>query len=71
MGEDPVAAEMEQEPSPTDVFIKVKNVKRTDGKNVSYISEGVDTILFPWHRITFLEFMSDDSDAENIIGFFR
>lgn len=71
MGEDPVMGEMEKEPLPTDNFIHVTNLTRVDGKDVAYLSEGVVSIMFPWHRITFLEIMGGESAGGKVVGFFR
>jgi hypothetical protein len=71
MGEDPVLAEMEQEPQVTDQYIRVTNASRTDGKDLSYLSEGVEVVIFPWHRVTFLEIMGGEGEGSKVIGFFR
>jgi hypothetical protein len=71
MGEDPVMAEMEQELQVTDLFIRVTNATRTDGKDLSYLTEGVEAVIFPWHRVTFLEIMGGEGEGSKVIGFFR
>ncbi len=71
MGEEPVLAEIDQEPLPTDVFLKVSHVRKRDGKDVSYLAPGVQSVIFPWHRITFLEIMPNEEDRGNVIDFFR
>ncbi len=71
VGEDPVLGEMEHEPQPTDNFIQVSNLRKRDGKDVPYLSPGVQTVLFPWSRITFLELMVDQEARGSVIDFFR
>ncbi len=71
VGEDPVLGEMEHEPQPTDNFIQVSNLRKRDGKDVPYLSPGVQTVLFPWSRITFLELMVDEEARGSVIDFFR
>jgi hypothetical protein len=71
VGEDPVVAEMEDDPQPTDQFIRVSNLRKRDGKNVNYLSAGVQTVLFPWHRITFIEVMVSEEERSKVIDFFR
>ncbi len=71
VGEDPVLGEMEHEPQPTDNFIQVSNLRKRDGKDVAYLSPGVQTVLFPWSRITFLELMVDEEARGSVIDFFR
>ncbi len=71
IGEDPVLGEMEHEPQPTDNFIQVSNLRKRDGKDVAYLAPGVQTVLFPWSRITFLELMVDEEARGSVIDFFR
>jgi hypothetical protein len=71
VGEDPVIAEMEQEPQPTDTYIHVSNLRKRDGKDVHYLSPGVQSVMFPWSRITFLEIMVDEEERGKVIDFFR
>ncbi|HEY0601429.1 MAG TPA: hypothetical protein VGD58_00895 [Herpetosiphonaceae bacterium] len=71
VGEDPVIAEMDQEPQPTDSFIHVTNIRKRDGKEVHYLSPGVQSVMFPWSRITFLEIMVDEEERGKVIDFFR
>ena len=71
LGEDPVLADLDQEPQPTDAYIKVSNLRKRDGKDVNYISPGVQSVIFPWSRITFIEFMVDEDERGKVIDFFR
>lgn len=71
MGEDPVLADLDQEPQPTDAYIRVSNLRKRDGKDVQYLTPGVQSVLFPWHRITFLELMVSEEERGSVIDFFR
>jgi hypothetical protein len=71
IGEDPVLGEMENEPQTTDNFIMVSNLRKRDGKDVHYLSPGVQTVAFPWSRITFLEFMVNEEERGRVLDFFR
>lgn len=71
MGEDPVLADMDQEPQPNDTFIRVTNMRKRDGKDVPYLAAGVQAVLFPWHRITFIELMPSEEDRDSVVDFFR
>ncbi len=70
-GEDPVLADIEQEPQPGDMFIKVTNIRKRDGKDVPYLAPGVQSVIFPWWRITFVEIMPSEEDRGTVIDFFR
>jgi hypothetical protein len=71
MGEDPVLADLEQDPQPSDNYIKVSNLRKRDGKDVSYLTAGVQSVIYPWHRITFLEIMVSEEERGSVIDFFR
>ncbi|GAC1359513.1 MAG: hypothetical protein NVS4B8_24170 [Herpetosiphon sp.] len=69
--EDPVVCEMEREPQPSDNFVVVTNVRRRDGKDVAYISSACTGVLFPWAKVTFIEFMPNEEDRTKSVDFFR
>lgn len=71
MGEDPILAEMDQEPQPADQYIRVSNLRKRDGKDVPYLTAGVQSVIYPWHRITFLEMMPSEEERDSVIDFFR
>jgi hypothetical protein len=71
VGEDPVVAELEREPEPRDNYLHVTSLRKRDGKDVHYLTPGVQSVVFPWSRITFLEFMIDEEERNKVIDFFR
>lgn len=71
VGEDPVMCEIEQEPQPSDNFIAVTNLRRRDGKEINYLAPGCVAVLFPWSRITFVEYMASEEDRGKVLDFFR
>ena len=71
MGEDPVLADLEQDPQPSDNYIKVSNLRKRDGTDVSYRTAGVQSVIDPWHRITFVETMVSEEERGSVIDFFR
>lgn len=70
-GENPAMGEIDDIPSPQDLFVKVSNMRQLDGKEVPYLAPGVEYVIFPWHRITFLEIMAGQAETGEVIGFFR
>jgi hypothetical protein len=70
-GEDPVLADIDQDPQPNDQFIKVSNMRKRDGKPVSYLAAGVQAVIYPWHRVTFIEMMPSDEERSQVVDFFR
>lgn len=69
-GEDAVVGEIDQLPSPTDASITVNNPRRRDGKDLPYVQSNVVTVIFPLHRINFIEIMPT-AEEEKLIGFVR
>lgn len=69
-GEEAVVAEVEQLPAPPDASITVNNPRRMDGKELHYLTENVITVVFPMHRLNFIEVLPT-KDEEQIIGFVR
>lgn len=70
-GEDPILAEVEDLPKPTDQFLEFTNPRRRDGKSIAYVTNGAKAFLFPWHRLSFVEIMTTESEKEDVIEFFR
>jgi len=69
-GEDPVLGEIDELPEPTDTAITVNNPRRKDGKDLPYIDGNVVSVVWPMHRVTFMEILPT-ADEEELIGFVR
>jgi hypothetical protein len=59
LGEDAIYGELDQMPSPTDQFVFLRNIKQKDGKPLAYIMDGAQAFLYAWHKITFIEIMTE------------
>lgn len=71
IGEDPILAELEELPKPTDQFLEFTNPKRRDGKPIPYVTMGAKSFMFPWHRLSFVEVMTAEQERAATIEFFR
>lgn len=69
-GEEPIAGEIEEMPSPSDSILVVQNPRRRDGKDISYIAVDVTTVFWPINKLNFVEIMPAEAEEE-IIGFVR
>ncbi len=69
-GEEAVFGEIDEIPSPTDISVRLNHPHRIDGKELSYLSENVITVIWPLSRINFIEIMPSHEEEE-IIGFVR
>lgn len=68
--QDPIVAEIEELPQPSDTIIKVANPRYKDGREIHFLDHGVSTVLWPVNQLTFIEVLAGDSE-ESIIGFVR
>jgi hypothetical protein len=71
LNEDPVVAELEKMPEPSDTLVVLASPRRKDGKPIQYLSEDVTTVIFPMHRISSIEILSEGGAAEEDITFYR
>ncbi len=68
--EDPVLGETDELPTGQDNFVVLKNPRRRDGKDLTIIDQNVVTVIYPIHRINYIEVMPS-GEEEEIIGFVR
>ena len=69
-GEDAVVGEIEELPDPADTNITLRNPRRKDGKDLPYLEGNVVTVVWPMHRINFIEVLPT-TEEEQLIGFIR
>ncbi len=70
LNEDAIMAEIDQLPATNDTMIFIKNPRRRDGKDIMFIDSAVITVIYPLHRINFIEVVPT-GEEEEIIGHFR
>ena len=66
-GEEPILAEIEDLPKPTDQFLEFMNPRRRDGKAINYATTGAKSFIYPWHRLSFVEIMSTEAEREEVV----
>jgi hypothetical protein len=69
-GEDPIVGEIEELPAPADASITLNNPRKRDGKDLPNVQSNVVTVIWPLHRVNFIEVMPT-AEEEKIIGFVR
>ena len=69
-GSDPFVADVDELPSAHDQVIVVNNPRQRDGRDLTNLMPEVQTVIYPWNRITFIEVMPTEEEEE-IIGFIR
>lgn len=68
--EDPILAEIDELPSPTDTLVILRNPRRRDGKDLHYLQSDVTAVIWPINQISFIEILPGEGE-EKIIGFVR
>jgi hypothetical protein len=61
VGEDAIYGELDEPPNPTHQFLFLRNIRQKDGKPLNYVADGAEVFLYAWHKITFVEIMSNIS----------
>jgi hypothetical protein len=70
-GGDAMVGEIEEMPDPRSNYVTLTNVRTRDGKPIVYIERDATRVIFPWHRISFLETLPSEEDQEEVEFFFR
>jgi hypothetical protein len=70
LNEDAVVGEVDELPEPNDQVIIVSNVRRRDGRDVSYILPETNTVVYPWTRVHCVEILPSEAEEE-IVSFIR
>jgi hypothetical protein len=68
--EDAVLGEMDNLPTPNDTLLFVKNPRKRDGKDLTYVDPTVSTVIWPLTRINFIEIVPIGTEEE-MISFVR
>lgn len=69
--EDPFLAEVPELPGKSDTLIEFVNPRLRDGKALRYVTQGMSSLIFPLHRISFLEIMAGEEERAQLVEFFR
>ncbi len=70
LNEEPVLAEMEKLPEPTDQVLIVSAVRKMDGHEVTFLQPNAGTVIFPWSRVQCVEIMGGAAEEE-IVSFIK
>ena len=69
--EDPFVADVEKLPDGGDTNVTFYNPRMRDGKPLRYVTHGMSSIIFPWHRVSFIEVMASEEERREVVEFFR
>ena len=68
---DPILADMEEMPDPQASYVLCTNARARDGKTLHYVDPEATRLMFPWHRISFIETLPGEEDRAEFETFFR
>lgn len=68
---EPIKVDVDEMPKPTDSVIIGKNPRERTDKEVYWLEEGVNTVLFPWHRINYIQVLPDPTEEADVPRLFR
>ena len=54
---EPVKIDVEEMPLPTDTCIIGKNPRERSDKEITWLDEGVNQVIFPWWRINYVQIL--------------
>lgn len=70
VNEEPIACEVEALPQPQDTLLFVHNPRRRDGMEIHYLDEDVNHVIYPIHRINFIQILPS-ADIGEVFSFVR
>ncbi|MBC8099761.1 MAG: hypothetical protein H7Y11_09990 [Armatimonadetes bacterium] len=68
---EPVKLDVDVLPSPTDTSVVGRNPRDRGDKEVTWVEEGVTTVIFPWWRINYIQVLASEEDKEEFAMPFR
>lgn len=60
---EPVKLDVEELPSPTDTCVIGTNPRMRSDKEFDWVEEGVTTLIFPWHRINYIQVWPGEEES--------
>lgn len=67
---EPMLAEIEELPQPSDTSIKLSNPRQRDGKDLIFLEHNVVNVIWPLAEISFIEILPGET-AEEVVSFIR
>ena len=66
--EQPLLADLFELPNPTDVAVRLTNLRSLDGKRPVFVDDSKAVFLFPYHRVSFIEIPQASMAAAGVGG---
>lgn len=68
---EPIKVDVEEMPKASDVVIIGMNPRERSDKDLYWVDDGVTTVIFPWHRINYVQVLPDPGASEEFETFYR
>lgn len=62
--QDALKVDVDELPDPRDLILVCKNPRDKADKEINWIEDGVSTLIFAWHRISFIEVLPSEEEQE-------
>ena len=66
--EQPLLADLFELPNPTDVAVRLTNLRSLDGKRPVFVDDSKSVFMFPYHRVSFIEITQASMAAAGVGG---
>ena len=68
--EEPIVAEIENLPAPSDTLLMAMNPRTRDGKDLRFLAPNVTTLILPVNRLNYIQLLPS-GEEEKVVGFVR
>lgn len=68
---EPIKADVDVLPEPGDTMIVAKNPRDRADKDLYWIDDGVSVVLFPFHRVNYVQVLPDAGEDVDLPRLFR
>lgn len=69
--QEPIKVDVDELPNPNDTNLLVKNPRDKGDREVSWIEDGVTSIILPWWRINYIQILPREDDQPDFPMPFR
>ncbi len=66
--EQPLVADLFELPNPTDLAVRLTNLRSLDGKRPVFVDDSKSVFVFPYHRVSFIEIPQTSMAATGVDG---
>lgn len=68
---DPIKLDVDEMPKASDNVIIGSNPRERSDKDITWVDDGVTTIIIPWWRINYIQVLPDPTEEMDLPSFYR